>query len=71
MRVPPGTVIMNFSISSLVIFALVITVCSSDKTDDLDTLLADKSFVRKQISCVLGKGRCDKFGTNLKGKNLF
>ncbi|XP_065213713.1 ejaculatory bulb-specific protein 3 [Planococcus citri] len=57
---------MNFSIYILVIFATLVSVCWCEKNADLDTLLADKNFVRKQISCVLGKGRCDKFGTNLK-----
>ncbi|CAB0012600.1 unnamed protein product, partial [Nesidiocoris tenuis] len=33
---------------------------------DVKSLLSDSSYVRDQISCVLGKSRCDSLGNQLK-----
>lgn len=36
--------------------------------EQIEKLLSDRSYVQKQLGCVLGKGSCDQTGNQLRGK---
>ncbi len=56
-------------------FSILIALCGGDQqqesSQNIDTLLQDQQFVKKQISCVLGKSRCDEFGKSLRGMIIY
>lgn len=54
----------------IIALSLVVTVVSCQGQDDTNRL-KDKSFVRKQLDCVLERGPCDKMGQNMKGMRIF
>nr|AJP61952.1 chemosensory protein [Phenacoccus solenopsis] len=59
-------VLFTIAFAIILSFSLCKGEANAANNNDIDSLLADKNFVRRQIHCVLGKARCDKFGNNLK-----
>nr|XP_050854937.1 uncharacterized protein LOC127065928 [Vespula vulgaris] len=49
----------------VIVFSLAVIVASCQGQDDMNRL-TDKSFVRKQLDCILERRPCDKIGQNMK-----
>lgn len=54
----------------VIVFSLAVIVASCQGQDDMNRL-TDKSFVRKQLDCILERRPCDKIGQNMKGMRVF
>lgn len=63
---------MNYTLALLIFAALAAVATAQQSTEaleniDVDSVLKNDKLVRRYISCVLDKGRCERNGQDLKG----